>query len=322
MNTTTGLLLSKPDCPSAQNASEVKEDMPTPGSDANRIETTVGQTSVSSPPLDASVRKIVVQWLIPNLTKFLLGLVSIGLFIGFWYLATKYRWDFYVRFNSIPTPGDVLAEGWALSHQDDFYKNMALSLWRIILGFGIATVLGIFMGLVIGRYRLVRNLLFPILEILRPIPAIAWVPISIMLWPTNESSIVFITFIGSFFPILVNTIEGVANQDKILISAARSLGAGEFALMWEVVLPGALPNIFTGLAIGMGVAWVSLIAAEMISGEYGIGYFTWEAYSLIQYDDIVIGMIVIGLLGLACSGLIRLMGRILMPWHAANNGRS
>ena len=92
--------------------------------------------------------------------------------------------------------------------------------------------------------------------------------------------------------------------------------------MWHVVLPGAAPQIFTGLAVGMGVAWVSLIAAEMISGQFGIGYVTWEAYSLISYAEIVLGMITIGLLGLVCSGLIRMVGRALMPWltHAARTG--
>lgn len=322
MTTTTGLLHPERERESAMIPGDAQASM---DHEAERVDHVSAASSLASvKPIGAleMLSRAIVQWFVANIVKFLLGFVSVSLFVGFWYLATKYSWSFYVRFNSIPSPGDVLHEAIKLAHQDDFYKNMLLSLWRIILGFGIATVLGVVMGLIIGRYRLAHDLLFPILEILRPIPAIAWVPISIMLWPTNESSIVFITFLGSFFPILMNTIEGVSNLDRILISAARSLGASEFALMREVILPGALPSIFTGLAIGMGVAWVSLIAAEMISGEYGIGYFTWEAYSLIQYNDIVIGMIVIGVLGLGCSGVIRLMGRLLMPWHARNNGRN
>jgi NitT/TauT family transport system permease protein len=155
-----------------------------------------------------------------------------------------------------------------------------------------------------------------VVEILRPIPAIAWVPMSIMLWPNNEASIVFITFIGAFFPILLNTIHGVHSLDGVLIRAGRCLGAGEFRLLWNVILPGSLPHIFTGLAVGMGVAWVSLIAAEMISGQFGVGYFTWEAYSLVNYPAIVLGMITIGLLGLVCSGIIRFCGKLMMPWLA------
>jgi NitT/TauT family transport system permease protein len=155
-----------------------------------------------------------------------------------------------------------------------------------------------------------------VIEILRPIPAIAWVPMSIMLWPNNEAAIVFITFIGAFFPILLNTIHGVHSMDGVLIRAGRVLGANEARLLWNVVLPGSLPHIFTGLAVGMGVAWVSLIAAEMISGQFGVGYFTWEAYSLVNYPAIVLGMITIGILGLACSGIIRICGFLVMPWLA------
>jgi NitT/TauT family transport system permease protein len=135
-----------------------------------------------------------------------------------------------------------------------------------------------------------------------------------MLWPDNEVSIVFITFLGAFFPILLNTISGVQAVDGVLLRASQCLGARERQIMWHVVLPGAAPQIFTGLAVGMGVAWVSLIAAEMISGQFGIGYFTWEAYSLISYPEIVLGMITIGILGLLCSGLIRLVGKSMMPW--------
>jgi len=259
-------------------------------------------------------------WFGHNVGSAVLGLVSIALFIGIWYLAVKYRVDFYIRFNNIPAPYDVFNEAVRLSQSNTFFNNMLISLRRILLGFGVAVVLGVALGLVIGRYRLVRQLMYPVLEVLRPIPAIAWVPMAIMLWPTNEVSIVFITFIGSFFPILLSTVHGVKSVDPVLIRAARCLGAGEPALLRQVILPAALPHIFTGLSVGMGVAWVSLIAAEMISGQYGIGYFTWEAYSLIQYSDIVIGMIVIGFLGLTCSGAIRLVGRVVMPWVNQSGG--
>ncbi len=165
-----------------------------------------------------------------------------------------------------------------------------------------------------GRFRLAREIIFPVSEILRPIPAIAWVPMAIMLWPTNEESIIFITFLGSFFPILINTLHGMSTVDPVLVRAAQCLGAKEVAIFREVYFPASLPSIFTGLTVGMGVAWVSLIAAEMISGQFGIGYFTWEAYSLVQYADIALGMTCIGVLGLASSAAIRGIGRIVMPW--------
>jgi NitT/TauT family transport system permease protein len=256
----------------------------------------------------------VAQWLREHALQYLLAACSLLGVLLFWHLATTYRWDFYIRFTNIPTPLDVLDKVVQVNANGKFITNIGMSLRRIFIGFGVASVLGVAMGLAIGRYRFARDLMFPAMEALRPIPAIAWVPISIMLWPDNEVSIVFITFIGAFFPILLNTVSGVQAVDGVLLRAGQCLGAREAQLMWHVVLPGAAPQIFTGLAVGMGVAWVSLIAAEMISGQFGIGYFTWEAYSLISYAEIVLGMITIGLLGLVCSGLIRIVGRAAMPW--------
>lgn len=252
----------------------------------------------------------------------MLWIVSLAALFAFWYFGTLYRWDFYIRFTNIPTPGEVFKSLLEVNRSDRFATNVGISLRRILSGFGVATVTAVPLGLLIGRYRVMRDLLMPIFEVLRPIPAIAWVPMSIMLWPTNEVSIIYITFLGSFFPILLNTIHGVTGFDPVLIRAARCLGAGEGRLFWNVILPGALPQIFTGLAVGMGVAWVSLIAAEMISGQFGVGYFTWEAYSLVNYAEIALGMITIGVLGLACSGAIQLFGALLMPWSAhASAGR-
>lgn len=248
---------------------------------------------------------------------FVLAAVSLSLFVLAWHLLTSYRVVALVRFTNVPTPGAVLARASAAFADAEFRANIVISCRRIGTGFLLATALGVPAGMVMGRWRLAREVLMPIVEAVRPIPAIAWVPISIMLWPTNEESIVFITFLGSLFPIVLNTLLGMASVDPVLVRAARCLGAGEASVFREVFLPAILPQVFTGLAVGMGVAWVSLIAAEMIAGQYGIGYFTWEAYSLVQYADIVLGMICIGLLGFASSTLIRLAGRLAMPWDRA-----
>jgi NitT/TauT family transport system permease protein len=252
--------------------------------------------------------------------RFALAVVSIGVLFVLWYLGTRYRVQFYIRFQNVPTPFDVFREAVHVVGSNAFAANIGNSLRRIFLGFFIALVTGVGLGLLIGRYRRVNQLLMPAIEVMRPIPAIAWVPMSIMLWPTTESSIVFITFIGAFYPILLNTVDGVESLDGVLLRAGRCLGASEAQLFWHVILPGVLPNIFTGLAVGMGVAWVSLIAAEMISGQYGVGYYTWEAYSLVNYPAIVLGMMTIGALGLLCSGAIRLVGQLSMPWLAYVNG--
>ena len=134
----------------------------------------------------------------------------------------------------------------------------------------------------------------PYIEILRPIPAVAWIPLAILMLPTEESSIIYITFLGAFFPVVLNTMHGVEQTPEELVRAARSLGASTKSILWHVILPGALPSIMAGLAIGMGVAWFSLLAGEIISGQYGIGYFTWNSYTLIEYPNIIIGMLSTG----------------------------
>jgi NitT/TauT family transport system permease protein len=273
----------------------------------------------ATPPEASSWQGRLGAWLTQQWVPMLLGTVSIGAVLLMWHLATRYKLDMYIRFGNIPTPAAVFEKLLEVNQSPQFMTNIGISVRRILLGFFVATALGVSLGLLIGRYRVFRMLSLPALEVFRPIPAIAWVPMSIMLWPDNEVSIVFITFIGAFFPILLNTIHGVEAIDPVLLRAARCLGCPERHLLWQIMLPAALPHIFTGLAVGMGVAWVSLIAAEMISGQFGIGYFTWEAYSLISYAEIALGMITIGVLGLLCSGAIRLAARMVMPWQAGSS---
>jgi NitT/TauT family transport system permease protein len=265
----------------------------------------------------APVRSRAARWFARNRAKLratVLAIVSLALFLLCWHLLTTYRVSFVVRFVNVPSPADVLQSLEHAAREPTFFHHVLLSCRRILFGFVIAAIIAVPLGLIMGRFTLAHEFIFPVMEVLRPIPAIAWVPMAIMLWPTNEESIVFITFLGSFFPILINTLHGMKLVDPVLVRASQCLGATELAIFREVYFPASLPHIFTGLTVGMGVAWVSLIAAEMISGQYGIGYFTWEAYSLVQYSDIALGMICIGVLGLATSAAIRGLGRLVMPW--------
>lgn len=279
-----------------------------------------GGAAERSPVLDEASAFNWRAWLDSGIGRYVLGALSIGSVLLFWYLATKYKLDFYIRFGNIPTPGEVWDKVLEVNRSAKFMLNVGISVRRVLIGFLLAGVVGITLGILIGRYRIFRSLTMPALEVFRPIPAIAWVPMAIMLWPSNEVSIVFITFLGAFFPILINTIHGVEEIDEVLFRAAHSLGAKEKDVIMYVVIPGALQPIFTGLAVGMGVAWVSLIAAEMISGQFGIGYFTWEAYSLISYPEIALGMITIGILGLLCSKVIQICSKLATPWMSAAGG--
>jgi NitT/TauT family transport system permease protein len=250
----------------------------------------------------------------------LIGCASIAIWLGLWELASRYELDFFFRFENIPAPSEVLLALGELLSAPKFVSHVENSLIRVFLGFGVAALLAVTLGLLIGRFRLVAQALLPPLEVIRPIPAVAWIPIAILLFASSEQSMVFITFIGAFFPILLSTVHGVETLDRRLVFASLSLGAGPLDVFREVILPGAMPSIVTGLSIGMGTSWFSLVTAEMISGQFGIGYYTWEAYTLQKYPNIVLGMISIGILGMGSSFLIKAMGRRLMPWFTLGGG--
>lgn len=241
--------------------------------------------------------------------------LSLAMGVVIWQLACAYRLDFFIRFDNVPSPLAVLSAFLSHLHEGKFYIHIVVSIKRILLGFALATVAGISLGVLMGRLRVARDIVVPYIEILRPIPAVAWIPLAILMWPTEESSIIFITFLGALFPIVLNTVHGVEQTPDVLVRAAQSLGAKRLQIFWHVVMPAALPSIATGLAIGMGVSWFSLLAGEIISGQYGIGYFTWNAYSLINYPDIVVGMLMIGLLGTLSTLAVRKATQPLLSWQ-------
>lgn len=242
-----------------------------------------------------------------------IGALALGILL--WHLAVETKFNFYINFENVPGPGVVLISLIGHLTGSEFYIHIAVSMQRILIGYALATVIGILIGLAMGRSRLARDLIMPYVEIVRPIPAVAWIPLAILMWPTEESSIIYITFLGALFPIILNTLHGVEQTPEVLVRAARSLGARRTQIFRHVVLPAALPSIAAGLAIGMGVSWFSLLAGEIISGQYGIGYFTWNAYSLINYPDIVVGMLTIGLLGTGSTYTVRMMTRPFLKWQ-------
>lgn len=252
----------------------------------------------------------------PDLVKSLsIGAASLAIGLLVWHLAVLYRVDFYISFMNVPSPAKVFTSFFEHLQTQIFYKHVGVSMRRILISYSIATVLGIGLGVVMGRSKIVRSFLIPYIEVIRPIPAVAWIPLAILMWPTEESSIIYITFLGALFPIVLNTLHGVEQTPEVLVRAAQSLGASRLSIFWHVVFPAALPSITAGLAIGMGVSWFSLLAGEIISGQYGIGYFTWNAYSLINYDDIVVGMLVIGFLGTSSTAAVRLLTAPLLKWQ-------
>lgn len=247
--------------------------------------------------------------------RYLVRSAALIMAVVLWHLATTYEVDLYVNFVHVPGPLQV---GQAFLQElagSEFYLHIAYSLERIAIAYGLAVVLGVVLGVMMGRSKWAEDIILPYIELLRPIPAVAWIPLAILMLPTEQSSIVFITFLGALFPVVLNTVHGVEQTSGVLVRAARCLGASNTSILWHVIIPGAMPSIVTGLAVGMGVAWFSLLAGEIISGQYGIGYFTWTSYTLIQYPQIIIGMLTIGLLGTLSTLLVRKACSPLLRWQ-------
>lgn len=239
---------------------------------------------------------------------------SIAAAIALWHLLTAADVRLWVRFDRFPGPLDVADEFWRQLHHGQFYGDVAQSLVRILTGFALAAVLGVALGIATARSRWAGDVLQPLFEVARPIPAIALVPVAILLFPENEQGIVFITFAAAFFPVLVSTRHAVRALPPVWEEAVRTLGGGRLRVLSGVVLPGVLPGVFGGLSVGMGVAWICVISAEMISGDYGVGYRTWQAYTIVDYPGVLAGMAVIGLLGRLTSGAVELAGRRATRW--------
>jgi NitT/TauT family transport system permease protein len=231
-----------------------------------------------------------------------------------WQLLTANHIELWLRFDKLPTVTEVAS---AFAHQVTsgiYYEDLFSSLQRIVYGFGLAALVGVSLGVLLSRSQLSADLLRPVLEVVRPIPAIAMVPVAILIFPENEQGIVFITFLAAFFPVLVSTLHTVRALPTIWEDAVRTMGGGRFRVLWHVVLPGSLPGVFGGLSVGVGVAWICVVSAEMISGEYGVGYRTWQAYTIVDYPDVIVGMLSIGLLGWLTSAALELLGHRVTRW--------
>lgn len=218
---------------------------------------------------------------------------------------------------SLPSPVEVAVAFVDAATSGSLWEEVVRSTFRVYLSFVVAAAAAIPLGLLIGRSDAIADLTFPALEVLRPIPPIAWYPALTIILLTPANIVRFIIFLAAFFPILLNTVEGVRGVEEEFPQAARSLGASQTQTLRHVVLPGALPSIYTGLVNAMGLAWVSLVAAELLSSS-GLGYFIWNAFTAGAYPNIIVGMITVGVLGYGSSALIRRLGSRRIAWLQAS----
>jgi NitT/TauT family transport system permease protein len=306
--------LERTDAPAAETAT-------TPAADTQGDKTPVGAEAGGTTERRKTADLPQARFRLPEgVRRWSIRAVAIAIAILIWHLLTTYDFNYVMNFENVPEPLVVLTNFINHLQTGEFYIHILVSIERILLGYSFAVVLGILVGLLMGRSKLAEDFFIPYIEVLRPIPAVAWIPLAILMWPTEESSIIYITFLGAFFPIVINTVHGAEQTPEVLVRAAQSLGASRVEIFWHVVIPAALPSIAAGLSIGMGVSWFSLLAGEIISGQYGIGYFTWNAYSLIEYPNIVVGMLVIGGLGTLSTYLVKLATMPLLRWQKAERG--
>lgn len=244
----------------------------------------------------------------------LLRLASVAAAIGLWQALTADKVRLLLRFDTLPTVTEIVHALGRRLGTSEYWLDLAQSLIRILTGFGLAAVVGVATGVLLGRSRLFANTFGPLTELVRPVPAIAMVPVAILLFPTDEAGIVFITFLAAYFPILVSTRHAVRALPTLWEDSVRTLGGGRWDVLKQVVLPGILPGVFGGLSVGMGVAWICVISAEMISGRLGIGYRTWQDYTVLAYPQVFVGIITIGVLGFATAAVVEVVGRRVTGW--------
>ena len=244
-----------------------------------------------------------------------LGLLA-ALVATWWYVSTEIL-DRTTR-ALLPPPQAIAPAAWELARTGDLWRHLRDSLTRELVAF-LWALSAVPLGIAMGWWKRAENQFDPIFEMLRPVPPLAWIPLSILWFGVGDTQNEFIIFLGCFFPILVNTVAGVKGVEPTLVRAARCLGAGERQTLWRVVLRAALPQIVTGIRVGLGVGWMALVAAELVGASSGLGFLINDARSVLRTDYVIVGMATIGIVGLLIDRVIRALTRRLMPWSQAGS---
>ena len=231
-------------------------------------------------------------------------------------------WGAVVATHSVifPTPGAVVTGTLELLRDGSLWRDIGASLGRVAIGFGLAVVIAIPLGLWMGWVRGAYMTLNPLFQMLRPISPIAWIPIAILWFGVGNASPIYLIFISSVFPMIVQTTAGVHTIERRYLRAAENFGVSRYTLFRHVVIPAVLPQIIVGMRIGLGVAWLVVVAAEMIALRSGLGYLIIDSRNAgNRYDLVIAGMIIIGLIGLLLDGVMRLLeGLKSVRWRYAH----
>jgi NitT/TauT family transport system permease protein len=276
----------------------------------------------AAPPGAPAAPRGAGAWL-ERLKPVALALIVPALLLLFWHVATVQRWT-----RLIPTPYAtaeyMLDFVWGGIYDDAFsgtaHIHLLASMSRVYGGFALAALAALPLGLMIGRVPLARLTLDPFFQLMRPIPVTAWLPLSMILFGLGPRSAFALVFLGAFFPILLNTIFGVKNVDGKLFEAASMLGCKGNAQFYRVVLPAALPSIFTGLRLGLGLAWFVIVVGEMTGVPQGLGAVIMDGRTLSRTELVICGMIIIGVAGYVSDRIVLAIGNRMLRWSPNHHG--
>jgi len=246
-----------------------------------------------------------------------LNFAAVAVALLAWWAATGFGW---IAPIFLPSPGDVLHAGRVVLMQGELLTDVLISARRVFLGFALATVVAVPLGIVMGVWRPAKAIMDPFVSLLRPLPSITWIPLSILWLGIGEMQKVAIVFMGSWVYILLYTVESTRRVDPLLLRAARNLGASDIAVMREIILPGALPGIISGLKITLAISWSCVLTAEMIAAQNGLGALIWQAKDWGNMPLVLVGMLCISLTVLLADWLALRLEWALLPWERNRRG--
>lgn len=277
----------------------------------------VSLPAAPSKPLGAKL----VGWAKAAMVNLLPPLITVALILLFWQLAA------YGPQSSLPPPTKIWEEAkdlitepfyWAGSQDIGLGWRILVSLQRVAIGFSLAAVVGVLLGALVGQSVWAMRGLDPVFQVLRTVPPLAWLPLSLAAFRDSQPSAIFVIFITAIWPVIINTAVGIRNIPQDYRNVAQVLRLNQIEFFFKIMVPSAAPYIFTGLRIGVGLSWLAIVAAEMLTGGVGIGFFIWDAWNSSRLSDIIVALVYIGVVGFLLDRLVALIGHVVTRGTATN----
>lgn len=267
--------------------------------------------------LNEKPRQRALKWRWPLSRQLTLSVATLAVLLAIWWAVTALQ---LISPLFLPSPWQVLQKLLTIAGPQGFmdatlWQHLAASLTRITIALVLAAIVGVPVGIAMGLSPTVRGILDPLIELYRPVPPLAWLPLVIIWFGIGETPKILLIYLAIFAPVVMSTLAGVKSAQQVRVRAAQSLGASRAQVLWLVILPGALPEILTGLRIGLGVGWSTLVAAELIAATRGLGFMVQSAGEFLATDVVLAGIAVIAIIAFVLELGLRALQRRLTPWH-------